>query len=310
MIFRSIICLCEDLLIFQFIAKIMKSAIPQFALYGEGRWIDNPDFVHIEDIEARSSDLGWKIKAHKHTQLMQILLLKSGTVQLQLDTEKRLLQGRWAIVIPTDTVHGFRFSPQTDGRVLTISDHLIQQDSSYNQEALKKGCLDFNLDHEEFTHLWQLITLLEHEFHHVKARKSELIAHLLDAILVLIRRHQAQQSDSQIAVEDQLLMKLKILVNQHLKDHWKLADYAKALNVSEKKLSRVTQEAYGKSVLQLTHEYLLLEAKRNLMYTQKSVEEIAYDLGFKDPGYFSRFFKRLENMSPGKYRSLSDLPAL
>ncbi|MCO4785390.1 MAG: helix-turn-helix domain-containing protein, partial [Marinomonas atlantica] len=39
-----------------------------------------------------------------------------------------------------------------------------------------------------------------------------------------------------------------------------------------------------------------------LIYTQKSVEQIAYDLGFKDPGYFSRFFKRCENITPGQYR--------
>ena len=52
----------------------MAQPIPQFGLYGEGRWIDNPEFVHIENIEARSSDLGWRIKPHQHTQLLQILL--------------------------------------------------------------------------------------------------------------------------------------------------------------------------------------------------------------------------------------------
>ncbi|MEC8483545.1 MAG: helix-turn-helix domain-containing protein, partial [Pseudomonadota bacterium] len=163
-------------------------------------------------------------------------------------------------------------------------------------------CIHLNSEPEEFQHLWQLLTLLEHEFHQVKPLKNSLIEHLLKAILVYIERHHSGVRNSYQTPDDVVLQRLKLLVNQHLKEHWKLSDYALALNVSEKTLSRLVQKAYGKSVLQLTHEHLLREAKRNLIYTQKSVEEIAYDLGFKDPGYFSRFFKRAEQLTPAQYR--------
>ncbi|CUB06337.1 helix-turn-helix domain-containing protein [Marinomonas fungiae] len=284
----------------------MKHTIPQFALYGEGRWIDNPDFVHIEDIAARSSDLGWHIKAHQHTQLLQILLLKSGSVQLQMDADKRFLEGRWGIIIPPGTVHGFRFAPQTDGRVLSISDSLLGSDYASSAFIRAPDCINLNGEQEDFQHLWQLLNLLEYEFHHINSHKNELIEHLLKSILVYIERHHASVSAQPQSHDDLTLQRLKGLVNNHLREHWKLCDYASALNVSDKKLNRLTQQAYGKTVIQLVHEHLLLEAKRHLIYTQKSVEEIAYDLGFKDPGYFSRFFKRCEEMTPGQYRQASE----
>ena len=280
----------------------MNDSIPQFALYGEGRWLDNPDFVHIEDIAARSSSLGWHIKAHQHTQLTQILLLNSGSVQLQMDSEKRFLEGCWAILIPPGTVHSFRFAPNTDGRVLSIADSLLEREYLNAAFIQTPDCINLNSEPEEFHHLWQLLTLLEHEFHQVKPLKNTLIEHLLNGILVYIERHHSGVRNTSQTPEDLALQRLRLLVNQHLKEHWKLSDYASAMNISEKTLSRLVQKAYGKSVLQLTHEYLLREAKRHLIYTQKSVEEIAYDLGFKDPGYFSRFFKRLEEQTPAQFR--------
>ncbi|MGB3383878.1 MAG: helix-turn-helix domain-containing protein [Marinomonas sp.] len=53
---------------------------------------------------------------------------------------------------------------------------------------------------------------------------------------------------------------------------------------------------------------MLLEAKRQLLYTSQSIEEIAYNLGFKDPAYFSRFFKKNTGYPPGRFRAASQQP--
>ncbi len=58
----------------------------------------------------------------------------------------------------------------------------------------------------------------------------------------------------------------------------------------------------NKNALQLIHERVLLEAKRNLIYTVQSVSQISYGLGFNDPAYFSRFFKRLTGQPPKAFR--------
>jgi AraC family transcriptional activator of pobA len=63
--------------------------------------------------------------------------------------------------------------------------------------------------------------------------------------------------------------------------------------------------AVGKAPQSLLHDRLMLEAKRNLLYTTLPVSTIAFDLGFNDPAYFSRFFANREGMSPAAYRKLN-----
>ncbi|MNE89947.1 Transcriptional activator NphR [compost metagenome] len=59
----------------------------------------------------------------------------------------------------------------------------------------------------------------------------------------------------------------------------------------------------GQSALQIIHQRLLLEAKRNLIYTNMTVSQVSDSLGFSDPTYFSRFFRRLGGQSPKAFRT-------
>ena len=78
--------------------------------------------------------------------------------------------------------------------------------------------------------------------------------------------------------------------------------YARALAISAQRLNRICRDFSGKTAIELAHERVMLEAQRHLVYSAAPVEAIAYDLGFKDPGYFCRFFKRRSGLSPGGYR--------
>jgi AraC-like DNA-binding protein len=89
------------------------------------------------------------------------------------------------------------------------------------------------------------------------------------------------------------------------RENWALADYAAALNVSESRLRTACLQVTGGPPLKLVHAGLLLEAKRQLRYTGASVSEIAYELGFSDPAYFTRFFSRRTGVSPSEFRSRS-----
>ena len=68
-------------------------------------------------------------------------------------------------------------------------------------------------------------------------------------------------------------------------------------------LSRSCRAVAGQSALDLLHERMLLEARRLLAYTDASVAEVAGDLGFDDPSYFSRFFARRAGRSPQDWRA-------
>jgi|GEM_PF-215890 len=90
----------------------------------------------------------------------------------------------------------------------------------------------------------------------------------------------------------------------HFREHWNVADYATALGVSERRLGSAVLRATGKPPLTIIHERVLREACTRLEQSPLGVAQIAYGLGFRDPAYFSRFFKRYMGEAPGAYRRL------
>jgi len=82
-----------------------------------------------------------------------------------------------------------------------------------------------------------------------------------------------------------------------------VGNYARRLRTSETALRRACQRVAGQSPNAMLHARLLVEAERLLRYTGLSVGQIAYQLGFRDPAYFSRFFSHRSGLSPSAYRA-------
>jgi AraC-like DNA-binding protein len=78
--------------------------------------------------------------------------------------------------------------------------------------------------------------------------------------------------------------------------------YAEKLKVSTQKMNQHTRQFLNKTVTELINEKLLIEAKRLLAYSDKSVSEIAYEMNFNDNSYFNKFFKRIEKETPEQFR--------
>jgi AraC family transcriptional regulator, transcriptional activator of pobA len=92
------------------------------------------------------------------------------------------------------------------------------------------------------------------------------------------------------------------LVEQHFLDHWPMERYAARLGLSTQRLNRLVRQHARRSALQLVHERLLREACRRLIYVAVPATRLAFELGFDDPAYFSRFFKRHTGLSPQRWR--------
>jgi AraC family transcriptional regulator, transcriptional activator of pobA len=93
-------------------------------------------------------------------------------------------------------------------------------------------------------------------------------------------------------------------VELHLRDHWTIARYANEVGVTSDRLNATLRRATGRSPLTLIHERLLLEADALLDDSRLQVREIAEELGFSDPAYFSRFYKRHTGRSPNRKRRI------
>lgn len=99
-----------------------------------------------------------------------------------------------------------------------------------------------------------------------------------------------------------LLLKYRMLVEKQYTATRLVQKYAGQLGVSANYLNVLVRKYLGKSALNLINERVILEIKRRLLRTEKGVSEIAYELGFDELSYFSRFFKRHTGITPIAFR--------
>jgi len=94
------------------------------------------------------------------------------------------------------------------------------------------------------------------------------------------------------------------LVNKEFREIRDVETYAARIHISSKQLNRICKEASGRTPSQLLDMRIHIEASRLLQYTNRSVKEISYDLGFGEPSYFIKFYRRISNKTPHQYRQL------
>lgn len=99
-----------------------------------------------------------------------------------------------------------------------------------------------------------------------------------------------------------LVARYRAQIDLHLRDGWSVADHARALGTPSPRLRAACVEVAGVAPIRMLHERLLAEARRQLSYTDRTIAQIGYDLGFEDPAYFSRFFRCGAGMSPAGWR--------
>jgi len=134
--------------------------------------------------------------------------------------------------------------------------------------------------------------------------QGDMLQMLLKRLIIMSTRLAKEQLIVRELNNDQIevIRKFNYLVDIHYKTKRKVSDYAEMLFKSPKTLSNLFSIYNQKSPQQIILERLSLEAKRLIHFTEKQNQEIAYDLGFNDPAHFSRFFKKMTQMSPSAYR--------
>ena len=147
----------------------------------------------------------------------------------------------------------------------------------------------------------QMIT----EFLSPDTSHEELIRVYLKLFLIKASRIKKEQLRYTTKPEDsdhEIVRQFISLVEKHFREVHSVSQYADMLNISAKTLTKKLHSLDRKAPSDFIKERLVLEAKRELIYTAKSVKEIAYDLGFIDPAYFNRFFKKASGLSPASFK--------
>ena len=130
-----------------------------------------------------------------------------------------------------------------------------------------------------------------------------LSAYLTVLLTYLSRLYTEQFTGAEPSADKLLLKTYQAKVEECYRELHEVGAYAALLHISAGHLSEVVKAQSGKPASKHVHERLVLEAKRLLFYTQHSLKEIAFDLGFSDASYFNRFFKREAGATPAEYRA-------
>jgi AraC family transcriptional activator of pobA len=265
--------------------------IPNYDLYGESARPPWYDAFNFEWIAERSRPNHWHISAHRHDALLQILYIRSGAGHVLIESEKLAFEPPCIVLIPAQTVHGFVFSPDIDGLVITAAQRALESIS----KAVSPGLLPV-LQRPALIPvrpavgngtLMPLFGLLEQEF---RGSARGHIAAVAGSATV---------NDRRVAQ----IKRLRELVAAHVREHQPVEFYAGKLGVTATQLGRICRDELGHSPMSLVNDHLIREAQRDLVYSGMTIKQIAHALGFEDAAYFSRYFRKQTGVTPTEFQA-------
>ncbi|KAI3591883.1 Transcriptional regulator PobR, AraC family [Cupriavidus sp. U2] len=279
--------------------------VPTYSLYGVNSAEPLLDQLHFESIASRSQLYAWEIKPHRHERFLQILYIHSGSGEALLDGRRERLASGSLICVPPHHVHGFVFSPDVDGIIVTMTD-------SYLRTLLAgvPGTLPLfeHPRHERVARkhpLASALAMFRMEMASVAPWRGAALSALLTLVLVGIARiaeasaPAATRASSRPARHFQQFQQL---LETDYREQKEMAYYADTIGITPTQLNRICRQLAGQSALQLIHARVLAEAQRDLLFSDLDIKQIAMTLGFSDAGYFSRFFARLAGQTPTAFR--------
>ncbi|HEY3589751.1 MAG TPA: helix-turn-helix domain-containing protein [Buttiauxella sp.] len=284
----------------------LSTSIPVFKLYGESRNWPAADLLHCESIHSRSSLYEWHIRTHQHADIVQLLYLHKGQVEIDIEGVKHHVGHACIQVVPALCVHGFKFSPGAQGYSLSFSAPLItqfeQQFGRPLQVLTQAACVPVKNSRRQIN---TLFSTLQSEYEGQGEARDMMLHSLISALLVWLNRQctPAPSGSSRVERKRSVINQFNQLVERHYREQFPVTHYAGVVGLSSVHLNNLCHEFYGCSALNVLHQRVLLEAKRSLLYTSMTISQVSDHLGFSDATYFSRFFRRYTGITPKNFRS-------
>jgi len=240
-----------------------------------------------------------------------IILIYKGDVELQVELEKYAIPPKVIICISPYQPYSIKLSGEVAGVTLNFhSDFFCTY--KHQSEIQTEGVLFHNVFQPTFFSCSDekpLLLLLDQMKSEIRqdfiGQHQQLVSYLKIFLLSILRiKHSCSLSqENNFNSPPEMMQNLIENIETHFRQKHSAIDYAEMFNVSTSSLAKMVRKYFGKTLTKLLAERILVEAKRELYLTSKSVKEISFLLGYQDEHYFSRFFKKHAGISPSVYRS-------
>jgi AraC-like DNA-binding protein len=273
--------------------------------YDYGSQVKSIDF-HFAPLEKLKSTLAYP---HRHD-FYQIAWVTSGSGHHIIDSIRYEVKPNTLFFMAPGQIHDFVLSEDATGFTMNFSPEFFAFKMHSRQALTDIPIFDFDnlnsalyIDEALAVSLRVVLDSIIEEYTQEETGFEDVIWSQLRIFLIKVSRIGAPDSTAELSTRGQLLArrfkgaleKNFITINQTI-------DYARMLRVTERALNEATREALGSTATQLIRERVMLEAKRLLLHSDISIAEIAERLGFDDPAYFSRCFKKHTSRSPIEFR--------
>lgn len=249
---------------------------------------------------------------HRHDSFYEILYIKSGSGHYQIDHKNFEIAPYTIFFVSPGQVHDIHFSKDILGYLFLFTEDFfaISNDTQlldlfenmwYQNEALLIEATDVRLKLE-----WLFRAAID-EFKLQHAFSSKMCYHYLANILNYCAAMPTAQSHEiyQNKKGATLVKKFRNLIQKHTHQNLSVAEYAHMLSVTPNYLNDIVKKNTGLTAHQIIFNRLLVEIKRELLYMDKDIGEIAFAFNFKDQSYFTRFFKQHVGITPKEFREKS-----
>jgi AraC family transcriptional regulator, transcriptional activator of pobA len=237
----------------------------------------------------------------------ELLIMNEGSLTHFIDFKSEVLNAPFACYISMGKMHRIVPEKNLRGWVINYKTEFIE-DSKLNFYSnffnFNNIQLSANQCNERFTALCRII------YNEYKQETPDLttIMHLVKGLISMVdaeRKHSIpvanDKKSTQITVFNNFL---RILEDNFRRDAG-VAFYADKMNMSERNLNIICKNNFQKSVSEIIETRKLIEAKRLLLYTEKSISEIGFELGYNEKSYFTRVFHTRTKMTPTRFREIS-----
>ena len=250
-------------------------------------------------------------ESHKQN-FYSILFLDSCVGEIEIDNHKIHFNCPKIVIIRPNSISKINLHPQSNGRIVSFTETFFSL--RYNNNSLNdfsffdNDCKPFvSLNPGQKAHLQTFFELFELEYHAILKDKTKALRSYLNILLVQLERIYNPQKSIKINSKSDKVKEFEKLVEVHFKSNKMPSFYADKLNVTANYLNKICKREVGKTAGDMIRKRIIIEAQRYLHYTNLTIIEIAFDLGFENASYFITFFKKQTYFTPEQFRKNANL---
>lgn len=278
-------------------------------LYGTNTIEFAKGLIHVHPFGEIGKRHQGQVKLHAHNNFLQIFLVQHGQTEFHYASEKVRVSGPAFLVVPKNIEHGFQHLTDVSGWIINLSDtvleHMLQREADVIFGMEEIHIVSVSPEEPTTTEVFDTMQKCVDEYNSQFPGRLLMLQYLVGQMLVQLYRislggKQAFFSSSNISkVYFRRFQQLMRAADTYKKT---VEDYAHDLFISTGHLSRICRSVAGQSPKDILIDYFITKAQLALSDVESNIADVSYTLGFDDPAYFARLFKKKTGLTPLEFR--------